>query len=310
MRSRFFLIIVINVLITIVLIFHERFLTYLDNFIMPNSAELCKSVHVSKTIIDRLKVNTKRLHFDDIERELDYLPLERGGRIQPAFYSQKIAIIVPYRDRLVNLELFVRNIHPFLANQQVYYGLYVVEPLANLTFNKGLAMNAGFIEAMREQDWDCYIFHDVDVLPENDRNIYGCDPDTPKLLATAISAYGYSTEGYFRNKYFGGATAFTKSQFQMINGFSNLYYGWGLEDDDARERVLNKFPSISRLPPQIGRYYANCHKQQSRNPDRFILYIKANARVETDGLNSISYRKTKVLRTKLFTRIFISYKNN
>ena len=47
------------------------------------------------------------------------------------------------------------------------------------------------------------------------------------------------------------------------------------------------------MPPDIGRYYANCHKQQGRNPDRFILYIKANTRVESDGLNSIQYQKVK-----------------
>jgi hypothetical protein len=74
--------------------------------------------------------------------------------------------------------------------------------------------------------------------------------------------------------------------------------------------VLNKFQTIARLPPDIGRYYANCHKQQGRNPDRFILYIKANTRVDSDGLNSVHYQKVKVVKNTIFTRIFISYKNN
>ena len=76
-------------------------------------------------------------------------------------YKIKIAIIIPYRDRLVNLELLLRNLHPFLNRQNAYYGIYIVEPVSELLFNKGLSMNAGFIEASKEDDYDCFIFHDV-----------------------------------------------------------------------------------------------------------------------------------------------------
>ena len=36
-------------------------------------------------------------------------------------------------------------------------------------FNRGMLLNIGFTEAMKDQEWDCFIFHDVDLLPENDK---------------------------------------------------------------------------------------------------------------------------------------------
>lgn len=155
--------------------------------------------------VEKMKMNMEGISFTEIEKELRHLSLQRGGLSEKSKYITgggggggsgssitKIAIIVPYRDRLRNLELFLRNIHPFLSKQPIYYGVFIVEPVANLTFNKGIAMNAGYLEALKVDQWDCFIFHDVDLLPENELNLYGCDKDQPRLLAVAISAYGYS----------------------------------------------------------------------------------------------------------------------
>jgi hypothetical protein len=38
-------------------------------------------------------------------------------------------------------------------------------------------------------------------------------------------------------EYFGGCVLFTKEQFEKVNGYSNGYWNWGMEDDDLFWRV-------------------------------------------------------------------------
>ncbi|KAL7981214.1 hypothetical protein Chor_005448 [Crotalus horridus] len=58
------------------------------------------------------------------------------------------------------------------------------------TFNRAKLLNVGFKEAMKDEDWDCIFFHDVDLIPEDDRNIYTCD-QFPKHVAVAMDKFGY-----------------------------------------------------------------------------------------------------------------------
>ena len=55
---------------------------------------------------------------------------------------------------------------------------------------KGAVMNAAFTEVMKIADFDCVIFHDVDMLPESDRNIYQCQ-NSPTHLSPLIDKFGY-----------------------------------------------------------------------------------------------------------------------
>ena len=43
-----------------------------------------------------------------------------------------------------------------------------------MIFNKAEMMNAGFIESQKFGTYNCFIFHDVDMLPLNLCNNYQC----------------------------------------------------------------------------------------------------------------------------------------
>ena len=178
---------------------------------------------------------------DSIEASVSHLGLETGGKWFRAANKtvsgkqvNKVAIIVPYRDRPKNLKIFARYMHEFLIRQgRVNYGIYLVEPAPSLPFNRALLLNIGFKEALQDEPaaaaYECFIFHDVDMVPENEKNEYMCDLSYPKQFATSISIYEYSEIDYFRNRYMGGVTAYTRDQYEKINGYSNLFFGWGGE---------------------------------------------------------------------------------
>ena len=51
-------------------------------------------------------------------------------------------------------------------------------------------MNIGVNEARKVDNFDCFIFHDVDLIPENDKNIYECHSH-PRHLCPAVDELRY-----------------------------------------------------------------------------------------------------------------------
>lgn len=48
----------------------------------------------------------------------------------------------------------------------------------------------GFLEAEKAGDFDCFIFHDVDLIPLNDNNLYRCGSN-PRHFAVSMNKFGY-----------------------------------------------------------------------------------------------------------------------
>ncbi|XP_033739975.1 beta-1,4-N-acetylgalactosaminyltransferase bre-4-like [Pecten maximus] len=245
------------------------------------------------------------------EIEKEYAWLHPGGRYSPVecHSEHRVAVIIPYRNREDQLKTFLYNIHPILQRQQINYGIYVIEQSGNNTFNRALLMNIGYAESVKIYDYNCFVFHDVDLIPEDDRIHYGCGKQ-PRHLSAAIDKFQYRLP---YGNIFGGVSQLSKDVFVKINGFSNKYFGWGGEDDDLSARVRSEGFRVERYPMNIARYKMFKHQHESsnsQNPNRFHLLQQATKRYKTDGLNSLKYRVLNIAYNKLYTMVTVEVKKS
>ncbi|KAG9472663.1 beta-1,4-galactosyltransferase 4 [Eleutherodactylus coqui] len=243
------------------------------------------------------------LNLEDVQKKYSMVS---NGQYQPKTCraQQKVAILIPHRNREKHLLYLLDNLHPFLQRQQLHYAIYVIHQAGDVKFNRAKLLNIGYLEALKEENWDCFIFHDVDLVPENDFNTYLCDSE-PKHLVVGRNVTGYKLryEGYF-----GGVTAMTKKQFAKVNGYSNNYWGWGGEDDDLRYRVEFQKMTVVRPSVEIARYTMIFHTRDAGNEvnsQRMQLLRKASKVWKTDGLNSCSYNLLSIEHEPLYINITV-----
>jgi predicted glycosyltransferase involved in capsule biosynthesis len=55
-------------------------------------------------------------------------------------------------------------------------------------------------------------------------------------LNLPLNYFSISVDRLFYMGYFGGVSAVSKDQYKRINGASNVFWGWGGEDDDFYKR--------------------------------------------------------------------------
>ena len=156
--------------------------------------------------------------------------------------NHKLGIVIPYRNRYEHLQEFKKRIVQYLDSKSYEnYLIIIVEQDNAKLFNRGMLCNIGFIEAQRNK-CDYIVIHDIDMIPIDVDYSYST---TPVHLATDNIPF---------ESYFGGMTLFPSHIFKQINGFSNLYWGWGFEDDDLRYRcVKNNIPFAKHISETISK---------------------------------------------------------
>ncbi|KAJ1204670.1 hypothetical protein NDU88_000110 [Pleurodeles waltl] len=229
-----------------------------------------------------------------------------GGHFTPKNCRalQKVALIIPFRNREEHLKYWLHYLHPILQRQQLDYGVYVINQDGDATFNRAKLLNVGYVEALKEYDYDCFVFSDVDLIPMDDRNIYKCY-DQPRHLSVSMDKFGFRLP---YTQFFGGVSALSKAQYQRINGLPNNYWGWGGEDDDIYNRIVSRGMGISRPDAITGKCRMIRHERDRKNdpnPQRFDRIAHTRETMNSDGINSLSYKVVKIDKFPLYTRISV-----
>ncbi|XP_032873825.1 beta-1,4-galactosyltransferase 1-like [Amblyraja radiata] len=245
---------------------------------------------------------SQSINLEDVRQ--NNLLVREGGRYTPSECTalQKVAVIIPFRDRDEHLKYWLYYLHPLLQRQQLDYGVYVINQHGEETFNRAKLLNVGFMEALKEDNYNCFVFSDVDLIPMDDRNIYKCY-NQPRHLAVSMDKFSFRLP---YNQFFGGISALSREQHEKINGFPNNYWGWGGEDDDIYNRIIFRGMGISRPDGVIGKCRMIAHRRDKKNepnPQRFDRIARTRQTMQNDGLNSLKYKVLQMKKYPLYTFI-------
>ena len=155
---------------------------------------LKKSIHFVTNDIYRPIYETKEENFNIFKNDpkqylTNFISIQNGGFYQPKLVEYSacsldqidfLAFIVPYYNRIENLNLLILNLHNYLTTNTKYqfsYVIIVAEQSNTIKFNKGQIINTA-VKYVNEyyNNVDCIILHDVDLIPiVNDSSIdYRC----------------------------------------------------------------------------------------------------------------------------------------
>ncbi|MGH0155903.1 UNVERIFIED_CONTAM: hypothetical protein FKN15_030115 [Acipenser sinensis] len=179
----------------------------------------------------------------------------------PSWGPHKLALLIPFRERFEELMVFVPYMHSFLNKLKVRHKIFVINQVDHYRFNRASLINAGFLESGNDTDY--IAMHDVDLLPLNEDLDYGFPDQGPFHIASPElhPLYHYKT-------YVGGILLLTKQHYQMCNGMSNRFWGWGREDDEFYRRL--KAAGLQVIPGGL----ESLHSAQKHTPQPSVKQVQ------------------------------------
>ncbi len=215
----------------------------------------------------------------------------------------KLGVIIPYRldeVREWQLEEVVPAVSSYLRNFGIVGSIVVIDQLDKSPFNRGKLCNIGAnYFADKDKAVTHFCFHDVDLIPiKADYSL----TDFPVRVSTMIT--GGERDGGL--VFFGGVTLVSKKVYYAVNGHSNVFYGWGGEDDDLKHRF--ELMGIYLDKREYGEFIHLEHPIAKRDMNAYAWKIgrrdamaKGTFDFQTDGMNSLDYSVTLTKLKGLYT---------
>ncbi|KAJ8254974.1 hypothetical protein GJAV_G00199490 [Gymnothorax javanicus] len=210
------------------------------------------------------------------------------GADSPSWGLHKMALLVPFRERFEELLVFVPYMHSFLNKKKIRHQIFIINQMDHFRFNRASLINVGFLESGNDTDY--IAMHDVDLLPLNEALDYGFPDQGPFHVASPElhPLYHYKT-------YVGGILLLTKQHYQMCNGMSNRFWGWGREDDEFYRRLRTAGLELFRPVGITTGYktFRHIHDPAWRKRDqkRIAAQKQEQFKVDTEGgLSNLRYK--------------------
>ena len=159
--------------------------------------------------------------------------------------KKKLVIVIPYRNRPEQLKVFQFHSKIYFNEDKIDKFLNIklcfLEQDNDKPFNYGRLSNAGYL--INEDFMDYIVINNVDFLPMIADYSYS---DFPMLLIKhghnnlpmrPSTKSRWIVKGSKRENFFGNSVLIPKHIFRKVNGYSNLYWGWGYEDTDLKKRI-------------------------------------------------------------------------
>lgn len=208
--------------------------------------------------------------------------------------SEKLAIVVPYRDRAEHLAIFEKAMLAY--DYGVDFHIYIVEQHGNGKFNRGKLCNVGFLEA-EKLGFTHVIFHDVDMIP------HGVDySPAPNVTHLAARATQFKKELPYP-KYLGGVVMFEREAFRKVGGFANDFWGWGLEDDDLYCRCAAAKVPITWRRQEAAWHESLSHEKADGPTESSVALFNRGAQ---GGVAHCSYQVCRAYHGDRITRLVVN----